>query len=107
MASDRQKPRKVVQGNPVVDEDEIGASDAAQRWRPELEIGMYVRDSAETEIGRVKEIRGGDFLVERHEGEMLAVSYDRIEQVDGDRIDLDRTNDDLDVTIVRPSPLVP
>ena len=88
--------REVIHGRAVTTDEECGASEAAETWRPRLEIGMYVRGSAGEEIGQVKEIRSGSFLVDRLNGGPVALPYERIHAIISDRIRLDVPAAELD-----------
>ncbi|MDP8924611.1 MAG: hypothetical protein M3O34_17285 [Chloroflexota bacterium] len=78
--------REVIDTRPIMTDEECGESEAAETWRPRLDIGMYVRGLAGEEIGQVKEIRSGSFLVDRVGGEPVVLPYERIDTLDGDRI---------------------
>ncbi len=88
--------REEIHDRTVMTDEECGASEAAETWRPRLDIGMYVRGSAGEEIGQVKEIRSGSFLVDRVGGEPVVLPYERIDTLDGDRILLDVAAAELD-----------
>lgn len=90
---DDAEPR-VIHDRPIITDEGCGASDAAATWRPRLEIGMYivgmdVGGVAGEEVGRVKEIRAGSFLVERMSGGSVVLPFERIDAIVGDRILLD------------------
>ena len=88
--------REVIHGRPVMTDEECGASEAAETWRPRLDIGMYVLGSAGEEVGQVKEIRSGSFLVDRFDGGPVDLPYERIHAIIGDRIRLDVSAAELD-----------
>ena len=86
----------VTHTRPVMSDGQCGASEAAETWRPRLDIGMYVRGSAGEEIGQVKEINSGSFLVDRLDGEPVVLPFERIHAIISDRIRLDVPAADLD-----------
>ena len=88
--------REVIDTRPVMTEEECGASEAAETWRPRLDIGMYVRGSAGEEIGQVREINSGSFLVDRLEGGPVVLPYARIHAIISDRVRLDVPAAELD-----------
>ena len=88
--------RDVIHGRSVMSDEESGASEAAETWRPRLDIGMYVRGSAGEEIGQVKEINSGSFLVDRLDGGPVVLPYERIHAIISDRIRLDVPAAELD-----------
>ncbi len=81
--------RPMIHGRPIMSDEECGASEAAETWRPRLDIGMYVRGSAGEEIGQVKGLRSDSFLVDRPDGGPVALPYERIHAIISDRIRLD------------------
>ena len=88
--------REVIHGRPVMTDEECGVSEAAETWRPRLDTGMYVRGSAGEEIGQVKEIGSGSFLVDRLNGGPVALPYERIHAIISDRVRLDVPAAELD-----------
>ena len=88
--------REVIHTRPVMSDEECGASEAAETWRPRLDVGMYVRGSAGEEIGQVKELRSGSFLVDRFDGGPVVLPYERIHAIISDRIRLDVPAAELD-----------
>ena len=95
-------PRAVNAERPVLKAEDCGASPVAQTWRPLVRPGMYVRDVAGDEIGQVKEVRAGDFLVDRSGSLGLSpdvpiyLPFDRIHAMMGDRITLDIPGSQVD-----------
>ena len=95
-------PRVVNAERPVPRAEDRGASEAAQTWRPLIQPGMYVRDVAGDEIGQVKEVRVGDFLVDRSGSLGTAADvpvylpFERIQSVMADRITLDLASGEID-----------
>ena len=92
--------REVIHGRPVLTDEECGASEAAETWRHRLDIGMYVRGSAGEEIGQVKEVSSGSFLVDRLDGGPVTLPYERIHAIVGDRVRLDVPAAELDEATV-------
>ncbi len=88
--------RETIHGRAIMTDDECGASEAAGTWRPRLDIGMYVQGSAGEDVGQVKEIRSGAFLVDRFDGGPVDLPYERIHEIIGDRIRLDVPAAELD-----------
>ena len=95
-------PRVVNAERPVLKAEDCGASEAAQTWRPLVQPGMYVRDAENDEIGQVKEVRAGDFLVDRS-GSLGTASdvpvylpFERIQAMMADRITLDIAAAEID-----------
>jgi hypothetical protein len=72
---------------------------------------MYVRDVAGTDLGQVKEVRAGDFLVDRSGGLGMAsdapiyLPFERIHAMMGDRITLDVPSSRVDELASVPTPL--
>ena len=92
--------REVIHGRPVMTDEECGASEAAGSWRARLDIGMYALDSAGQEIGQVKEIRSGSFLVDLRNGGPVDLPFERIDDIDGDRVRLDVSASGLEAATV-------
>src|SRR5215212_3805298 len=75
--------------------EDLCGSPAARTWAPLVEPGMYVAGVAGIEIGQVKEVRAGDFLVDRSGSLGMAPStpiylpFERIHAILADRITLD------------------
>ncbi len=88
--------REVIHGRTIMTDEECGASEAAETWRPRLDIGMYVRGSAGEEIGQIKAIHSGSFLVDRFDGGPVELPYERIHAIISDRIRLDVPAAELD-----------
>ncbi len=88
--------REVIHTRPVVTDEECGASEAAETWRPRLDIGMYVSGSAGEEIGQIKAINSGSFLVDRLDGGPVDLPYQRIHAIMDDRVRLDVPAAELD-----------
>ncbi|MCC6174371.1 MAG: PRC-barrel domain-containing protein [Chloroflexi bacterium] len=95
MGAYREAERPQRDHHPIMTAAECGASSAARAWRPLIETGMYVCDAAGDEIGQVKEVRSGDFLIDRDLGMgigpsgMVYVPYEHVHAMMGDRIVLD------------------
>jgi hypothetical protein len=91
--------------------DACGASPAARTWQPLVEPGMYVLGVAGDEIGQVKEVRAGDFLVDRSGAFGMAPStpiflpFERIHAILSDRITLDVPGSAVDDHASVPGPL--
>ena len=88
--------REVIHGRPIMTDEECGASEAAEAWHHRLDIGMYVRGSAGEEIGQVKALDSGSFLVDRLDGDPVALPYERIHAIISDRVRLDVSAAELD-----------
>ena len=104
-------PRVVNAERPILKAEDCGASPAAATWRPLVQPGMYVRGVAGDEIGQVKEVRAGDFLVDRS-GSLGTASdvpvylpYERIHAMLADRITLDIASSQVDEHASVPSEL--
>ena len=112
MSSDRATdPRVTATERPHVTADDCGHSAAARTWRPLVEPGMYVAGVAGDLIGQVKEVRAGDFLVDRS-GSLglgrdtpLYLPFDRIHVMMGDRITLDVASSQVEEHGSVPGPL--
>jgi hypothetical protein len=95
-------PRAAHAERPVLNAEDCGASPAAVTWRPLVQPGMYVRSVAGEEIGQVKEVRAGDFLVDRSGALGLAsdvpiyLPFERIHAMMADRITLDVPGNQVD-----------
>ena len=88
--------REVIHGRAVMTDEECGASEAAETWRPRLDIGMYVQGMAGEDVGQVKEINSGSFLVDCFDGGPIDLPYERIHAILSDRIRLDVPAAELD-----------
>jgi hypothetical protein len=95
--------RDTIHTRPIVTEAECGASEAATTWRHRLDVGMYVRDSAGLEVGQIKGIDSGSFLVDRPDGGPLSLPYERIHAIVSDRVRLDVSAAELDAAATRGS----
>jgi hypothetical protein len=96
---------------PVLTAADHGASPAAQTWGPLVEPGMVVVGAAGDAIGQVKEVRAGDFLVDRSgslglgaDG-LIFLPFERIHAMLADRITLDVTSSQVDEYGTVPSAL--
>ena len=104
-------PRAVNAERPVLKAEDCGASPAALTWRPLVHPGMYVRGVAGDDIGQVKEVRAGDFLVDRSGALGLALDtpiylpFERIHAMMADRITLDIPSGEIDEHASVPTPL--
>jgi hypothetical protein len=104
-------PRAVNAERPVSSAEDCGASPAAMTWRPLVQPGMYVRGVAGDEIGQVKEVRAGDFLVDRSGALGLAsdvpvyLPFERIHAMMADRITLDVPGTQVDEHATVPAAL--
>jgi hypothetical protein len=104
-------PRAARAEGPVVKAEDHGASPAAVTWRPLVQPGMYVRGVAGDEIGQVKEVRAGDFLVDRSGSLGLAsdtpiyLPFERIHAIMADRITLDVPGSRIDEHASVPAPI--
>ncbi len=112
MDEDQNKDLRVVNAErPVLRAEDCGASESAQTWRPLVQPGMYVRDAADDEIGQVKEVRAGDFLVDRSGSLGLAsdvpvyLPFERIHAMMADRITLDIASSEVDDHASVPAPV--
>jgi HSP20 family protein len=56
--------------------------------KPQVREGMQVAGSDGEEIGRVKEVRNSDFLLDRRMHRDVYVPFDAIDRVDGERVTL-------------------
>jgi hypothetical protein len=96
---------------PVLTAEDCGGSPAARTWRPLVQPGMYVRGVAGDEIGQVKEVRAGDFLVDRSGSLGLAsdtpvyLPFERIHAIMADRITLDLPSSQVDEHGTAPAPV--
>lgn len=108
---DHTDPRAANAERPVLRAEDGGASPAAMTWRPLVQPGMYVRDSAGLDVGQVKEVRMGDFLVDRSGTLAMAsdtpvyLPFDLIHAMMGDRITLDVPSSQVDQYASVPTPL--
>ena len=104
-------PRVADAERPVLRAEDCGASEAAQTWRPLVRPGMYVRDVDGGEIGQVKEVRAGDFLVDRSGSLGIAsdvpvyLPFERIQAMMADRITLDVAGSEVEDHATVPSEL--
>jgi hypothetical protein len=104
-------PRAANAERPVLKAEDYGASPAAATWRPLVQPGMYVCGMAGDEIGQIKEVRDGDFLVDRSGSLGLAsdtpiyLPFDRIHAIMGDRITLDIPSSQVEEHASVPAPL--
>ena len=104
-------PRAANAERPVLKAEDCGASPAAQTWRALVRPGMYVRDVADDEIGQVKEVRTGDFLVDRSGSLGMAsdvpiyLPFERIQAMMADRIALDIPSSQVDEHATVPAQL--
>lgn len=95
-------PRAVNAERPVLRAEDCGASPAAMTWQPLVRPGMYVLGMAGDEIGQVKEVRAGDFLVDRSGSLGMAsdtpiyLPFERIHAIMADRITLDIASSAVD-----------
>jgi hypothetical protein len=96
MAEDRAPhPGKIGADLPTRRAAERGFSEAALTWRPLVQPGMYVAGVAGDEIGQVKEVRFGDFLIDRSGSfgtapdSLIYLPFERIHAMLSDRITLD------------------
>ena len=118
MPDDRkQDPRVHHAERPILTAEDVGDSPAARTWRPLVQPGMYVRGMAGDEpgrvdqLGQVKEVRAGDFLVDRSGAPGLTsdtpiyLPFERIHAIMGDQITLDLTISQVDEQGSVPSPL--
>jgi hypothetical protein len=96
---------------PTQSAEACGSSSAAQTWRPLVEPGMCVVGVAGDEIGQVKEVRAGDFLVDRSGSfgigptSLVYLPFERIHVMLGDRITLDIPSSQVDEHATSPSRL--
>jgi hypothetical protein len=96
------RPGKLGADLPTRSAAECGFSHAALTWRPLVQPGMYVADVAGDDIGQVKEVRAGDFLVDRSGSLGLSPStlvylpFERIHVMMGDRMTLDIPSSQVD-----------
>ncbi len=87
---------------PTHSADACGFSHAALTWRPLVQPGMYVAGVAGDEIGQVKEVRAGDFLVDRtgslglSPSSLIYLPFERIHVMMGDRLTLDIPSSQVD-----------
>ena len=108
---DHRDPRAVNAERPVLKAEDCGASPAATTWRPLVQPGMYVCGVDGDEIGQVKEVRDGDFLVDRSgslglaSGTPIYLPFDRIHAMMADRITLDVPSGQVDEHASVPAPL--
>jgi len=104
-------PRVQNAERPVLTAADCGASPAADTWRPLVQPGMYVVGVAGDEIGQVKEVRAGDFLIDRASALGLGpdvpiyLPFERINAMMGDRITLDVPSSKIDDLGSVPAPL--
>jgi len=104
-------PRVVNAERPVLKAEDCGASPAAETWCPLVQPGMYVLGMAGDEIGQVKEVRAGDFLVDRSNALGTAsdapiyLPFERIHAMMADRITLDIPTSQVDEQASVPSEL--
>ena len=103
MAEDREShPGKLGADQATRGAAECGFSEAARTWRPLVEPGMYVVGVAGDEIGQVKEVRAGDFLIDRSgslglsPASLIYLPFERIHVMMGDRITLDIPSSQID-----------
>ena len=91
--------------------EDCGASPAAATWRPLVRPGMYVRDVYGADVGQVKEVRAGDFLIDRSGSLGIAsdtaiyLPFERIHAMMADRITLDVSGSQVDEHASVPAPL--
>lgn len=91
---------------------ESGFSETAITWRPLVEPGMYVVGVAGDEIGQVKEVRAGDFLIDRSGGfgmapdSLVYLPFERIHAMMADRITLDIPGSQVDDCGTEPGPAI-
>lgn len=96
------RPGTVSANLPTRSAAECGFSHAAQTWRPLVQPGMNVAGVAGDEIGQVKEVRAGDFLVDRtgslglSSSTLIYLPFERIHVMMGDRITLDIPSSQVD-----------
>jgi hypothetical protein len=83
-------------GRTATSADAMGFNPSDAERSEQVEPGMYVVTSDGDEIGQVKEVRLGDFLVDRRDGDMLYVPHNAIQAVDGDRLRLDVASNQID-----------
>lgn len=104
MANDRElRPGKIGADLPTRSAVECGFSEAALTWRPLVEPGMYVAGVAGDEVGQVKEVRSGDFLIDRSGSSFgltpsspIYLPFERIQLMLSDRITLDIPSSQVD-----------
>ena len=103
MAEDHElRPGKLGADLPTRSAAECGFSEAALTWRPLVEPGMYVVGVAGDEIGQVKEVRSGDFLIDRSgsfgltPASPIYLPFERIHAMLSDRITLDIPSSQVD-----------
>jgi hypothetical protein len=95
-------PRVQNAERPVLMAGDCGASPAADTWRPLVQPGMYVVGVAGDDVGQVKEVRAGDFLIDRASalgldpGAPIYLPFERIHAMMGDRITLDVPSSQID-----------
>jgi hypothetical protein len=89
--------------------EDLCGTPAARTWAPLVEPGMYVRGVAGDEIGQVKDVRTGDFLVDRS-GSLgfgpngpVYLPFERIHAMLGDRITLDIPSSQIEQYASEPS----
>jgi len=89
--------------------EDLCGSPAARTWAPLVEPGMRVRGVAGDEIGQVKEVRAGDFLVDRS-GSLgfgphgpVYLPFERIHVMRSDRITLDIPSSQIEQYSSEPS----
>jgi hypothetical protein len=83
-------------GRTATSADAMGFDPSDAERSEQVQPGMYVVTSDGDEIGQVKEVRLGDFLVDRRDGDMLYVPHNAIQAVDGDRLCLDVASNQID-----------
>jgi len=104
------RPGKLGADLPTRSAAACGYSQAALTWRPLVQPGMYVVGVAGDEIGQVKEVRAGDFLIDRSGSFGLApdslvyLPFERIHAMLSDRITLDIPSSQVDDHGTVPSP---
>ena len=93
----------------VTSAEDAGFSKAARTWAPLVEPGMYVVGVAGDEIGQVKAVRAGDFLIDRS-GSLgfgphgaVHLPFERIHVMRGDRITLDIPSSQVEYYASEPS----
>ncbi len=74
-----------------------GSSTGSQTmWRSRLRAGMQVVGSDQGDVGQVKEVRDGDFVVDRSMARDVCIPFTAIRDVAGDRVVLDVPASDVD-----------